>query len=88
MPESACVTQVTIRQVEEDWVAKAKALAPAKGVPMNSVLVDALKRGLEVEGACRRSNLDRFAGDSADEFGAEWEESMAVFEAIDSIDDC
>ena len=77
------MTQVTIRQVEEDWVAKAKALAAAKGVSMNAVLVDALKRGLEVEGTCRRTNLDCFAGDSPDEFGAEWEESMEVFEAID-----
>jgi hypothetical protein len=77
------MAQVTIRKVEEDWVAKAKALAVAKGVSMNSVLVDALKRGLEVEGACRRTNLDRFAADSPDEFGADWNESMKVFEAID-----
>lgn len=80
---SACMAQVTIRQVEEDWVVKAKALAAARGVSMNSVLIDALKRGLEVDGKPRRSNLDRFAGDSPDKFGPDWEEAMRVFETVD-----
>ena len=50
---------------------------------MNSVLVDALKKGLEVEGKTRRNNLDRFAGDSPDEFGTDWDKTMEVFEVID-----
>lgn len=77
------MTQVTVRQVEEAWVAKAKAVAAERGVSMNSVLVDALKKGLEVEGKTRRNNLDRFAGDSPQEFGADWDKAMEVFEIID-----
>lgn len=77
------MTQVTIRQVQEEWVTKAKSVAAEKGVSMNSVLVDALKKGLEVEGKVRRNNLDRFAGDSPDDFGADWDKTMEVFEVID-----
>lgn len=77
------MTQVTVRQVQEEWVAKAKAVAAEKGVSMNSVLVDALKKGLEVEGKTRRNNLDRFAGDSPDDFGADWDKAMEKFEIID-----
>ena len=77
------MAQVTIRRVEEAWIAKAKAVAAEKGVSMNSVLVDALKKGLEVEGRTRRNNLDRFAGDSPDDFGADWDKAMEIFEIID-----
>ena len=77
------MTQVTIRQVQEEWVTKAKAVAAEKGVSMNSILVDALKKGLEVEGKTRRNNLDRFAGDSPDDFGTDWDKTMEVFEVID-----
>jgi len=28
----ACMTQVTVRQIEEDWVDKAKAMAEQRGV--------------------------------------------------------
>ncbi len=79
----AYMTQVTIRQVQEEWVTKAKSVAAEKGISMNSVLVDALKKGLEVEGKTRRYNLDRFAGDSPDDFGASWDKTMEVFEVID-----
>ncbi len=77
------MTQVTIRRVEEEWVAKAKSLATDKGISMNAVLVAALKKGLEVDGTTRKNNLDRFAGDSPDDFGAVWNKAMDVFEVID-----
>lgn len=35
--QCAYMIQVTVRQVEEEWVAKAKAVAVEKGVSMNSV---------------------------------------------------
>jgi hypothetical protein len=64
--------QVTIRRVEEDWIKKAKAEAQAKGISMNEVLRRALAIGLGIGGERRRkSNLDRYAGDS--DFGTEWE---------------
>ena len=77
------MTQVTVRKVDETWVARAKAIAAEKGVSMNTVLVEALSRGLGVDGSPRRNGLEKFAGDSADNFGPAWEESMEVFNAID-----
>ena len=69
------MTQVTVRRVEEAWVAKAKAEASSRGVSMNQVLVEALVRGLGVEAErVRKTNLDRFAGDS--DFGPEWDEFL------------
>ncbi|MFC7339132.1 hypothetical protein ACFQY0_18205 [Haloferula chungangensis] len=44
------MTQVTTRQVEDEWVAKAKAKAAERGVSMNTVLVEALRTGLGVNG--------------------------------------
>ena len=78
------MTQVTVRRVEEKWLAKAKAIAAQKGVSMNAVLVEALARGLGEDGVLRKNGLEAFAGDSPDDFGAEWEVSMDGFNAIDS----
>ena len=36
--QCACMNQVTIRLVEEEWVLKAKALAAKKGVSINTVI--------------------------------------------------
>jgi len=77
------MTQVTVRRVEEQWVAKAKAIAAARGVSMNTVLVDALAKGLGVDGTPRRNGLEKFAADSPDDFGPDWEESMEAFHTID-----
>lgn len=78
------MTQVTVRRVDEEWIAKAKAVAAEKGVSMNSVLVEALGRGLGVAGEpVRKDNLDRFAADSPDAFGPGWDKAMEVFEKVD-----
>ncbi len=64
--------QVTIRRVEESWIARAKAEAAERGVSMNEVLREALAVGLGAKGERRRkANLDQYAGDS--KFGPEWE---------------
>ncbi|MDA1274125.1 MAG: hypothetical protein O2960_08730 [Verrucomicrobia bacterium] len=64
--------QVTIRRVEESWVAKAKAEAARRGVSMNEVLRDALAIGLAAKGERKRNtDLDKYARDS--DFGPEWE---------------
>jgi plasmid stability protein len=66
------MTQLTVRGVEDAWVAKAKAEAAARGVSMNQLLLEALARGLNVKGErLPKSNLDRYAGDS--DFGANWD---------------
>ena len=68
------MTQLTVRGVEDAWVAKAKAEAAARGVSMNQLLLEALARGLNVNGErLPISNLDRFAGDSPSDFGADWD---------------
>lgn len=56
------MAQVTIRRVEESWVAKAKADAAERGVSMNQVLVDALQRGLGVGPEKKTNGLERLAG--------------------------
>ncbi len=67
--------QVTIRRVEESWLTKAKAEAERRGVSMNEVLREGLRRGLGIEGECvRKSNLDKYAGDS--DFGPDWDEFL------------
>jgi hypothetical protein len=77
------MTQVTVRRVDEKWVVKAKAVAAEKGVSMNTVLVEALAKGLGVDCPPRKNGLEQYAADSPDDFGAEWEETMEVFNTID-----
>lgn len=77
------MTQVTIRQVEEEWVAKAKALAAEKGVSMNAVLAAALKKGLGVDGKPKTNGLERFSGTCPEGFGPEFEEAMEECSRID-----
>ena len=77
------MTQVTVRRVDEKWVAKAKAVAAEKGVSMNTVLVEALAKGLGVDEAPRKNGLEKFAADSPDDFGPDWEETMEIFNTID-----
>lgn len=80
------MTQVTVRRVEEKWVAKAKADAAERGVSMNTVLLEAMGKGLEmipdVEPK-RRNNLDQFAGDSAELFDEGFDEAMREQSEID-----
>lgn len=69
------MAQVTIRRVDEAWVAKAKAEAKRRGVSMNEVLRQSLCRGLGVESERpRKTNLDKYSGDS--DFGPDWDEFL------------
>jgi hypothetical protein len=80
------MTQVTVRRVEEAWVAKAKAVAVERGVSMNQVLVDALQRGLGVADQKKANGLEAFAGSMPFESEAEriaWNEAMKDCERID-----
>ena len=71
------MAQLTVRGVEEAWVAKAKAEAAARGISMNQLLLEALARGLNVNGGrLPKSNLDRFAGDSASDFLTDWDDYL------------
>jgi hypothetical protein len=83
LEESACMMQVTIRRVEEAWVAKAKADAAKRGVSMNQVLVDALQRGLGVSAEKKSNGLERFAGSCPEGFGPEFNEAIKDCSRID-----
>lgn len=57
------------------WVEKAREEAARRKVPVNQVLAEALRRGLGVDSEpVRRSNLDKFAGDS--DFGPGWDDFL------------
>lgn len=80
------MTQLTIRRVEEAWVAKAKADAAKRGVSMNQVLVDALQRGLGVGAQQKTNGLEQFSGDSKDLFGPEWDAYMEELKVVNPED--
>jgi len=77
------MTQVTVRKVQKEWVAKAKADAAAGGVSMNTILVAALKKGLGVDSKPKTNGLERFAGTCPEGFGPEFEVAMGDCSRID-----
>lgn len=69
--------QITVRRVQDRCVEEAKARARQRGVAMNTILVEALEKGLGLDreaAPVRRNNLDKFAGDS--DFGPDWDEFL------------
>ena len=69
------MAQVTVKEVQEAWLAKAKREAARRGVSLNQVLLEALARGLELrQERSRATNLDRYAGDS--DFGPDWDDFL------------
>jgi len=69
----ARMKQVTIRKVKESSISKAKQRARDNGVAMNTVLVEALEKGLG-EDSPATNGLEQFAGDS--DFGPDWDSRM------------
>lgn len=65
--------QITIRKVKESSISKAKQRAREHGVAMNTVLVEALEKGLG-DHSTATNGLEQFAGDS--DFGPEWDPRM------------
>jgi len=77
------MTQVTIRELEDEWVSAAKARAVERGVSINTVLEEALKSCLGIFDKKKTNGLERFAGTCPDEFGEDWDKWMEVFNQID-----
>ena len=80
------MTQVTVRNIDEEWVAKAKAEAKDKGISMNAVLKEAIGRGLGVAKSRETNGLEKFAGCmpfESEEERKQWDENMKVFDRID-----
>lgn len=83
------MTQVTVRRIEESWVAKAKAKAADEGVSMNQVLVDAIGKGLGVKSENGSNGLGKFAGSmpfESDEERKQWDEHMEECGRVDQSD--
>lgn len=78
---TACMQQITVRRVSERCLAEARRRARERGVAINTVLVEALERGLGLVGERQTNGLERFAGDS--DFGPDWEARMRQLERID-----
>ncbi|MBK1792485.1 hypothetical protein [Persicirhabdus sediminis] len=77
------MTQLTVRRVEEAWVAKAKALAAERGVSMNTVLVEALAEKFGDVAKAKTNGLEKFVGSRPDGFGGEFDEAMEDCGRID-----
>lgn len=75
---------MTIRRVDENCVAKAKAEAARRGVSMNEVLRESLRRGLGVAAKMPTNGLEQFAGDS--DFGPGWDEYLEDLTRINPDD--
>lgn len=74
------MTQVTVRNIEDEWVEMAKAEAVARKVSMNSVLKEAIARGLGVKKVKASNGLEKFAGCmpfESDEERKQWDEHLA-----------
>ena len=85
--DSACMTQLTIRRVEEIWVAKAKALAKERAVSMNTVLVEILEKELGDESERRKTNgLEVFAGSCPESFGEDWDDYLKELNQVNPED--
>jgi len=65
------MTQVTVRQIDEEWVEEAKRLAKERGVSMNAVLRDAIMTGLGFGEKPKTNGLEKFAGSMPFESKAE-----------------
>ena len=73
--------QITMRRVRELCLVEARRQARERGVATNTVLVEALERGLGLAGQRRTNGLEKFAGDS--DFGPDWDDRMQELERID-----
>ncbi|MEO5714236.1 MAG: hypothetical protein ABIT37_12185 [Luteolibacter sp.] len=76
--------QVTVRQVRERCIEEAKLRSRERGVAMNTVLVEALEKGLGLDHEKATNGLERFAGDS--DFGPEWDSHLEELRQVNPED--
>lgn len=76
--------QITVRRVQDLCIAEAKRLARERGVAVNTVLVEALEKGLGVGCEKTTNGLERFAGDS--DFGPDWDAHLEELNQINPAD--
>ncbi len=76
--------QITVRRVRETCIDEAKRLARERGVAVNTVLVEALEKGLGVGPEKATNGLERFSGDS--DFGPGWDANLEELNQINPAD--
>jgi hypothetical protein len=76
--------QITIRKVKESSISKAKQRAREHGVAMNTILVEALEKGLGDYSESTTNGLEAFAADS--DFGPEWGARMEELAKVNPED--
>lgn len=76
--------QITVRKVHDSCLAQAKRLSRERGVAMNTILVEALEKGLGFDAGMAKNGLERFAGDS--DFGPGWEAHLEELRQVNPED--
>ena len=76
--------QVTVRRVRKHCIEEATRLSRKRGVTVNTVLVEALEKGLGLNPEKNTNGLERFAGDS--DFGADWDARINELRQVDPDD--
>jgi hypothetical protein len=81
---NACMKQVTVRNVSERSMDRARTLARERGSSLNQIFVEAIESGLGLTGQPRTNGLEKFAGDS--DFGPEWNTYLEELRKVDARD--
>ncbi len=76
--------QITVRQVRDRCIEEAKLRSQQRGVAMNTVLVEALEKGLGLNADQKTNGLERFASDS--DFGPEWDARLEELRQVNPED--
>ena len=76
--------QITVRQVQDRCIEEAKLRSRERGVAMNTVLVEALEKGLGIDAEKKTNGLERFAGDS--DFGPDWDARLEELRQVNPED--
>ncbi|NJM37574.1 MAG: hypothetical protein HC845_06790 [Akkermansiaceae bacterium] len=83
------MTQVTVRNIDDEWVTKAKVEAAARKVSMNFVLREAIGRGLGVKPAGKTNGLEKFTASmpfESEEERKQWDAHMTDCGRVDPLD--
>ncbi len=76
--------QITVRHVRESCIAEAKLRSRQRGVAINTVLVEALEKGLGIDLEKTTNGLEQFAADS--DFGPGWDAHLEELRQINPED--
>lgn len=76
--------QITVRQVQDRCIEEAKLRSRERGVAMNTVLVEALEKGLGLDAEKKTNGLERFSGDS--DFGPDWDDRLEELRQVNPED--